>query len=180
MTTPATSSSTEDFCAHTSVGVLIRSPDGLLMFERRTPPAGIAPVAGHLDQHGGPEAAAHAEVTEEVGLTVTHLHLLLEQWRPNQCRRTPTGPVGHHWWIFEAQVSGSLCPSAREVRTPRWIHPDQLQQYALRTAAYAEGRLSREKFEQEPGLEPVWVRFLHDLQLLTVPARTLDRIDTVL
>lgn len=79
MTAPDTSSSAERFCDHASVGVLISSPDGLLVFERATPPAGIAPVAGHLDRHGGPEAAAHAEVTEEVGLTVTHLHLLLKQ-----------------------------------------------------------------------------------------------------
>ncbi len=177
--TPATSSA-ESLCDHASVGVFISSPAGLLVFERRTPPAGIALVAGHLDRHGSPEAAARAEVPEEVGLIVTHLRLLLEQWRPNRCRRTPTGPVGHHWWLFEAQVSGSIHPSAREVRAPRWIQPDQLQQYALRTAAYAEGRLSREEFKQKPGLEPVWVRFLHDLQLLTLPARTLDRIDTVL
>lgn len=180
MSIPSTPSSAESFCDHTSVGVLIPSPDGLLVFERATPPAGIAPVAGHLDRHGGPEAAAHAEVSEEVGLTVIHLHLLLEQWRPNQCGRTPTGPVGHQWWIFEARVSGPLRPSAREVRTPRWIHPGQLQQYALRTAAYAERHLDGEEFEWEPGLEPVWVRFLHDLQILTLPARALNRIDTVL
>ncbi|MGW7433259.1 NUDIX domain-containing protein [Streptomyces sp. NPDC054861] len=176
----ALSAAGEKRCDHASVGAVISSPAGLLVFERATPPAGIAPVAGHLDQHGSPEQAARAEAAEEVGLTVTHLQLLLEQWRPNRCRRTPTGPVGHHWWIFTAHVSGSLRPSAREVRAPRWIHLDQLHQYARRTTAYAEGRLSRQEFEQEPGLEPVWVRFLHDLQLLDLPARALDQIDTVL
>lgn len=180
MTAPAAPSSAASICDHLSVGVLISSPDGLLMFERATPPAGVAPVAGHLDRHGDPKAAAHAEVTEEVGFTVTHLRLLLKQWRQNRCRRTPTGPVGHRWWIFQAQVSGTLHPSAREVRSPRWARPDQLQQYALRTAAYTEGHLAREEFEHEPGLEPVWVRFLYDLQLLTLPAGVLDRIDTVL
>ncbi len=178
MTAP--SSSAEKVCDHASVGVLISSPDGLLVFERAQPPAGIAPVAGHLAPHGGPEAAAHAEVAEEVGLTVTHLHPLLRQGRPNKCRRVPTGPIGHQWWIFQAQVSGTLRPSDREVRSPRWIHPDRLQQYALRTVAYAEGHLDREGFEHEPSLEPVWVRFLHDLHLLTVPAGALDRIETVL
>lgn len=109
-----------------------------------------------------------------VGLTVTHLHLLLEQWRPDHCRRTPSGPVGHHWWIFQGKVSGSLCPSTREVRAPRWIHPDQLQQHA----EYANGWLSSEEFES--GLEPVWCCFLHDLELVTLPSADLDRIEAVL
>ncbi|MET8014765.1 NUDIX hydrolase [Streptomyces sp. NPDC005271] len=179
MTAPATSPSGK-LCDHASIGVLISCPDGLLVFERATLPTGIAPVAGHLDQHGSPEQAACDEVAEEVGLAVTHLHPLLEQWRPNRCRRTPTGPVGHRWWIFQAQVSGTVRPSLREVRAPRWMHPDQLQHYALRTAAYAEGSLDKAEFEQDPGLEPVWVRFLHDLQLITLPPTVLDRIDGVL
>ncbi|MEU0821733.1 NUDIX hydrolase [Streptomyces mirabilis] len=181
MTTAAPApGSRESFCDHTSVGVLISSPSGLLVFDRVTPPAGLAPVAGHVDQHGGPEQAARDEVTEEVGLTVTRLHLLLDQWRPNRCRRTPTGPVGHRWRIFQAEVSGSLRPSAREVRDPRWVHPEQLREHALRTASYADGHLSREEFEREPGLEPVWCRFLHDLELITLSSLALDRIDAVL
>ncbi|MFE3517574.1 NUDIX hydrolase [Streptomyces sp. NPDC059166] len=108
----------EDTCDHTSVGVLIPGPEGLLMFERATPPTGLAPVAGHIDQHGSPEQAARSEVAEEVGLTVTRLHPLLTQWRPNRCRRTPTGPVGHQWWILQAEVRGTLRPSAREVHAP--------------------------------------------------------------
>ncbi|MEU5898752.1 NUDIX hydrolase [Streptomyces venezuelae] len=167
-------------CDHASVGVLISSPSGLLVFERATPPAGIAPVAGHVDEHGGPEQAARAEVTEEVGLTVTHLHPLLNQWRPNHCRRTPIGPVGHRWWIFQAEVSGTLRPSPREVSAPRWLRPTRLRQYAARTAAYANGHLNREEFEQEPGLEPVWCRFLHDLDLVTLATADLDRIEAVL
>ncbi|MFJ8969647.1 MULTISPECIES: NUDIX hydrolase [Streptomyces] len=167
-------------CDHASVGVMISSPSGLLVFKRATPPAGMALVAGHVDEHGGPEQAARDEVTEEVGLNVTRLHLLLDQWRPNRCRRTPSGPVGHHWWIFQAEVSGSLCPSPREIRAPRWIHPDQLQQHALRTAAYANGAVNHEEFEREPGLEPVWCRFLHDLELVTLSPAALDRIEAVL
>ncbi|WP_326841036.1 hypothetical protein OHB33_00740 [Streptomyces sp. NBC_01558] len=105
---------------------------------------------------------------------------MLDQWRANRCRRTPSGPVGHHWWIFQAGFSGSLCPSPREIRAPRWIRPAQLQQQARRTAAYANGCLDREEFEHEPGLEPVWCRFLHDLELVTLPSADLDRIKAVL
>lgn len=71
-------------------------------------------------------------------------------------------------------------PLAREVRAPRWVQPGQLQQHALRTAAYANGHLDREEFEREPGLEPVWCRFLHDLELVTLPSADLDRIEAVL
>ncbi|MEU6230537.1 NUDIX hydrolase [Streptomyces sp. NPDC047042] len=183
MTTPARPGdhdSETPCCDHTSVGVLISSPAGLLVFERATPPAGIAPVAGHVDQHGSPEQAAHAETAEEVGLAVTHLHLLLTMWRPNRCRRPAVDRVGHNWWIYQAQASGPIRPSAREVRAPRWIHPDKLQQHAQRTAAYATGRLSEREFTETPGLAPVWVRFLHDLQLVTMPADTLSLIDTVI
>lgn len=160
--------------------MLIASPAGLLVFERATPPAGIAPVAGHVDRHGGPEQAARTEVAEEVGLTVTHLHLLLTAWRSNRCRRLTTGAVGHHWWIYEARAAGLIRPSAREVRGPRWIHPDQLQQHTHRTVAYAESHLSEPEFAAQPGLAPVWVRFLHELQLVTLPDDTLNQIDTVI
>ncbi|WP_405728722.1 NUDIX hydrolase [Streptomyces sp. NBC_00028] len=169
-----------DHCDHTSVGVLVSSSAGLLVFDRATPPIGIAPVAGHIDQHGSPEQAAQVEAAEEVGLTVSHLHLVLETRRSNQCRRRPTGPVGHHWWIFKAQASGPLRPSHREVRAPRWIHPTLLQHHALRTAAYAQGHLSGQAFEREPGLAPVWVRFFHDLHLVTLHDDVLDQIDSVI
>ncbi|NKQ54564.1 NUDIX hydrolase [Amycolatopsis sp. K13G38] len=179
---PPTSShgSGTKYCDHAAVGVLISSPDGLLVFERARPPAGIAPVAGHVDQHGGPEQAARIEVAEEVGLTVTSLDLLLTAWRPNHCRRPTSDHVGHQWWIYRAQTSGPIRPSAQEVRAPRWLHQDQLQQYAHRTAAYAEGQLSEEQFTAKPGLEPVWVRFLHELQLVRLPDDILSLIDKVL
>ncbi|WP_329537117.1 NUDIX domain-containing protein (plasmid) [Streptomyces sp. NBC_01450] len=136
--------SKESFCDHTSVGVLISSPSGLLVFDRVTPPAGLAPVAGHVDQHGGPEQAARDEVTEEAGLTVTRLHLLLDQWRPNRCRRTPTGPVGHHWWIFQAEASRSLRPSAREVRG-----------WATEHTYYSKRSFLRHAVDPRPELAPV-------------------------
>jgi hypothetical protein len=88
--------------------------------------------------------------------------------------------VGHRWWIYEAQASGPIRPSAREVRAPRWLHPDQLQQHARQTAAYAEGRLNKDEFTAQPGLAPVWVRFLHELQLVTLDEDTLNLIDTVI
>jgi 8-oxo-dGTP pyrophosphatase MutT (NUDIX family) len=177
---PTGSGGKTKYCDHAAVGVLISSLAGLLVFERARPPAGIAPVAGHVDQHGGPEQAARNEVAEEVGLTVTSLHLLTTVWRPNRCRRPTSARVGHHWSVYRAEVSGRIRPSAEEVRAPRWLSPDQLQQYAHRTAAYAEGQLSEEQFTAEPGLEPVWVRFLHELEFVTLPDDALSLIEKVL
>ncbi|MFD2398901.1 hypothetical protein ACFSVJ_21990 [Prauserella oleivorans] len=74
-------------------------------------------------------------------------------------------------------IGQPICPRGAR---PRWLHQDQLQQYAHRTAAYAEGQLSEEQFTANPGLEPVWVRFLHELQLVTLPDDTLSSIDQVL
>lgn len=177
---PGSGSGKTKYCDHAAVGVLISSPAGLLVFERARPPAGIAPVAGHVDQHGGPEQAARDEVGEEVGLAVTSLRLLTTAWRPNRCRRPTSDRVGHHWSIYRAEAFGEIRPSAKEVRAPRWLLPEQLQQYAHRTAAYAEGRLSEEQFAAEPGLEPVWVRFLHELRLVTLPDDALSLIEKVL
>jgi ADP-ribose pyrophosphatase YjhB (NUDIX family) len=80
------------------------------------PPAGIAPVAGHVDQHGGPEHAACAEVGEEVGLVVTSLHLVTSVCRPNRCRRLTRNRVGHQWSIYRAEASGQIRSSPRETR----------------------------------------------------------------
>ncbi|MFE9454036.1 NUDIX domain-containing protein [Streptomyces sp. NPDC006739] len=109
------------------------------MFDRVIAPVGVAPVAAHVDQYGGPEQAACDDVREEMGVTVTHFRLLLDQWRPARCCHTPADPVSHHLWIFQAEVSGSLRPSPGEARDPRWVHPDQLQEHALPSASYADG-----------------------------------------
>lgn len=167
-------------CDHTSVGVLIAEARGLLLFERATPPVGIAPVAGHVDDHGDAEQAARNEVREELGLTVTSVHLLIEQWRPNHCRRTSADPAGHQWSVFQARFSGELRPSAREVRAPRWVPMDQVQQLAMRTAALADGRLNETTFRQAPGIEPVWCGFLQTLDVITVPKPALARIEALL
>ncbi|EGE39592.1 NUDIX domain-containing protein [Streptomyces griseus] len=166
------------YCDHTSVGVLVHSPDGLLMFQRATPPWGIAPVAGHIDGHGSPEQAAVTETLEEVGLHITRLQLVHTQWKPNPCRRTPRGPVGHQWSVFDAEASGDLRPSARETRSPRWMTTDTLQQAAQRTAAYAAGELRREDWEQTPGLEPVWCGLLSTLGLIRLEQADRARIQS--
>lgn len=158
-------------CDRASVGVLVTDEAGrLLMIERGTFPTGIAPVAGHLDDHGDPERAARAEVAEEVGLEVVELTQVTGGWRPNRCRRKVVGkaPAGHHWSVYRASVTGELAPSPRETRAVRWLEAAEVQELVDRTAAYARGELSEAEFGRAPGIEPVWVWWLHALGMVNI------------
>ncbi len=166
-------------CDNTSVGVIvIDGTDRYLLIERSTPPFGIAPVAGHIDNHGGPQSAARNEVNEEVGLTILNLRKLCELWRPNPCRR-PAGPggIGHHWTLYQATVEGELRTSPDEVRAARWINTDELQALAERTAAHARGHLTSKEFLAKPGLQPVWVHFLAVQRLIRMSQKDLAAVD---
>ncbi len=149
-------------CDNASVGVLIADQAGrLLMFERVRPPLGTAPPAGHVDDHGGYESAAAAEVAEEVGLTVVSLDLVAEGWRGNRCRRE-AGPfgVGHYWRVYAATVTGELDPDAAEARNAGWYTPAEVREPAARTVVYATGGTTTSEFAAQPGIEPVWLRWL--------------------
>jgi 8-oxo-dGTP pyrophosphatase MutT (NUDIX family) len=167
-------------CDHQCVGVLVNDDDGrLLLFRRKTEPWGVAPVAGHVDDHGTPTEAARAETSEEVGLSVPVLSPLGDRdglWLPNRCRRTPGGqPVGHRWWLYSASVpGGSRTPIAanREQSGAGWHLKHQIEALATRTVAYAVGDVTEREFRADPGLEPVWVLLLYrlgHLQPLTQP-----------
>jgi ADP-ribose pyrophosphatase YjhB (NUDIX family) len=159
-------------CDNASVGVLITDDAGrYLMFDRATPPPGCAPPAGHVwDDHRSYDDAARAEVSEEVGLTVETLERLpIGGWRHNRCRRTPgSRGLGHEWQVFRATVTGTLVPSVRETRNVRWLTVGEMQALAERTVSYAYAEMSDAEFARAPGIEPVWVGCLADLDLVSV------------
>ncbi len=170
-------------CDNRSVGVLITDThDRLLMFRRVKYPVGIAPVAGHVDEHGTYTIAARAEVMEEVGLTVTGLRRVTGGWVPYPCRRQPasaTSPqIGHQWAVYQATTHGTdirLAPD--EAAAANWYTHGQVQTLAEQTVMHAAGLISAEEFMVEPGLEPVWVRWLLDVGLVTIEASELDLVD---
>lgn len=157
-------------CDGRVAGVIITHAGRLLMFERATFPAGLAPVAGHLDAHGSALDAAVIETWQEVGLRLRRENLTVVEagWRPGLCRRTPLrqGPDavpdgGHHWTIFTAEASGNaaLDPDEREARRPRWMTPVEVAERALLTCQWAAGEVDDDSaFGPAPAVEPVWVR----------------------
>lgn len=161
-------------CCTTSVGVLILSEDRteMLLIERATPPAGIAPVAGHaLDEHASYEDAARKEVEEEIGLEVSGLTLLRPcGFHPGRCRRT--GSAGHDWRLYEATVNHTdVSASAREVADVGWWSLEEIQRLAERTVDRAAGLIRPRDFELCPGLEPVWCHWLTELGYISLPAQ---------
>lgn len=166
-------------CDGNSVGVLIFDDhDRLLMITRAKPPAGIAPVAGHVKDEN-PEFthldAAVAEVSEEVGLAVAREDLVqvYARWQPNRCgAQVPAPSRGHEWRVYRARSwSGKITAAEDEVRGTAWYEPAQVQELADRTIAYARGRVSEEEWQARPGLEPVWV------DILAITPRRLDRAE---
>ena len=152
-------------CDNTSVGMLIRNNKGnLLLIERRKQPFGFAPPAGHVDDHGSFENAAEDEVKEEVGLIPKNLKFIAEGRKNNRCRRE--GGDWHYWKIYEVEISGDLKPSAEETKQAEWFSVLRLQELAERTKLYLNGQIPQDKWQANPGLEPVWFEWLSELKII--------------
>lgn len=156
-------------CDNLSVGVIIRDNSGnIALLKRAKFPVGISPVAGHVDDHGSPEQAAKDETSEEMGLTVLDLKKTKIYGRlvNNVCRRE--GGDHHTWYVYETTVEDTvLRPSEDETKGASWYDQNQLQAFADRTKAYHEGKISEAEWEENPGLEDVWVSFLSELGYIT-------------
>jgi 8-oxo-dGTP pyrophosphatase MutT (NUDIX family) len=152
-------------CDHASVGVVIRDPQGrFALLKRAKYPIGIAPAAGHIDDHGSPEQAARDEVYEELGLSTNELQNTAIQDRrvDNKCRRI--GGNYHQWYVYNVTVEDTaLRPSKDETKGAAWFDKGELQTLADRTAAYHAGKIAESEWEANPGLEEVWVPFMREL-----------------
>jgi ADP-ribose pyrophosphatase YjhB (NUDIX family) len=152
-------------CDHTSVGVLAWRSGRLLLIERRKPPVGIAPPAGHVDQHGSFEAAAAAELFEETGLHSGRFDLLKSAAYRNPCRRP--GGDWHHWRIYEAtDLWGELHPSPSETKGARWYDLNEIVILHDRTRLFQRGSISLSDWEKSPGIEPIWADIFDELRML--------------
>lgn len=169
-------------CDHKSVGVIITDPAGrFLLLTRAKPPAGRAPVAGHVDEHGEFLEAAIAEAREEVGVDIGRPKRVINEYCiGNICRRPPSRPVhdGHTWTIFQAQVTDTATSfDADETRGGDWYTPAQLQKLADRTVGWVLGWVGDADFAADPGLEPVWISWMSLLGYVKVSEADLNAVE---
>lgn len=86
-------------CDNTSVGILVRNDDKILLIERKQYNFGFAFPAGHGDGDS-PLVCAKKELGEEVGLTMEEGVVKLEMTLQNPCKRE--GGTYHDWSVVEA------------------------------------------------------------------------------
>lgn len=168
-------------CDGASVGVLIRDDGGQVLVGTRSDGAGIAPIAGHVfDAHTSYEDAAVAEAAEEAGMTVVpgSLEFTVGGYRANRCAHGdgPNGP-GHVWRIYTARATGTPHSADGEMLDLHWATRGELAVLIARTAARAHGRVTDAEWRAEPGLEPVWCRWLVLADVTSAPLKDLAAID---
>ena len=161
----------ERYCDNKSVGVILKNRKReLALLKRARFPIGIAPAAGHIDNHGSPEQAAIDELSEELGITLSisalHRTIIDKRRVANECRRI--GGDYHFWTIYEAETDiTDLAPDPDETNGAFWYKKAALQSIADRTREYQEGNVDQLEWADNPGLEPVWVDFLKELGYIT-------------
>lgn len=160
----------EKVCDNKSVGIIIHGPqDSYALLRRAFFPIGYAPAAGHVDAHGSPEQAAIDEAHEELGLTIAPADLnktaIAGTRFNNHCRRK--GGTFHDWWVFDVtKFTGELVPDPTETKGAAWYGAQDLQLLADRTRQYQAQMIDQQDWQNEPGLEEVWVTILEQLGLI--------------
>ena len=151
-------------CDHTSVGMLVWRDDKLLLIERKRPPFGFAPPAGHVDGDASFEGAARRELREEVGLGAEDIQFLAEGRKNNPCRRK--GGTWHDWKIYKVEATGEVAGSEDETKRTDFYSKDELSALAGKTENYLRGKIKQDDWEASPGLEPVWYEWLKELKII--------------
>ncbi len=145
--------------------MLVKREGKILLIERRIPPFGFAPPAGHVDDGEEFEDAAQRELEEEVGLKVKEIRLLAEKRRDNRCSR-PEGDW-HHWKVYEVESDGEVKRSPEETKRAGWYDHTSIASLAKRTESYLSGEISEKEWEERPGIEPVWLDWFRELGIVT-------------
>lgn len=151
-------------CDHTSVGMLVWKNAELLLIERKKPPFGFAPPAGHVDTDTSFEDAARRELKEEVGLFTKEIKLLIEGRKENPCRRD--GGSWHYWKIYSIETDGEILRSIDETKRAGYYNGEELLRLAIKTEKYVAGEGKQNAWEASPGLEPVWYEWLKELKII--------------
>lgn len=153
-----------NICDHKSVGMIVYGGDDILLIERKKQPFGFAPPAGHIDGDRTFEESAIRELREEVGLTAINLKLLIKGRKENHCRREDG--TWHYWEIYEVEATNEVERSKDETKQANWFSKDQITKLAERTREYLSGKIPENEWENNPGLEPVWLEWFEELKII--------------
>ena len=151
-------------CDNKSVGMLVWRDGTLLLIERKKPPFGFAPPAGHIDGDNSFEESAKRELQEEVDLRAQNIKLLIESRKENSCRRE--GGDWHYWKIYQVEAEGEIKRSEDETKQAIFYKKDDLLLLAAKTEKYLHGDIGQDDWEKSPGLEPVWYEWLKELKII--------------
>lgn len=151
-------------CDHKSVGMLVWRDNKLFLIERKKPPFGFAPPAGHIDGDVSFEESAKRELKEEIGLETKGIKLLIEGRKENPCRREDG--TWHYWKIYEVKTTGEVLKSKDEVKQAGFYTKDDLLILASKTENYFRGEIKQDDWKKSPGLEPVWHKWLKELKII--------------
>lgn len=155
---------TTELCDHKSVGMLVWKNDQLLLIERKRPPFGFAPPAGHVDGDMSFEESVKRELKEEVGLEANSIQLLAEGRKDNPCRRE--GGTWHNWKVYLLEARGELRENKDEAKRIGFYAKSDLLGLAAKTEKYLKGEINEDDWQSSPGLEPVWYQWLKELKII--------------
>lgn len=153
-----------DICDNQSVGVIVQNSGEFLLLQRAKFPWGLAPPAGHIDDHGSAIEAALAEVYEEVGieLPINSLIKVIDYRRINNVCRRPGGDY-HNWTVFIAESeTRETKASADETDGLLWISSTGLQYLANDTRNFDPNNVN----QKSKVLEKIWLDFFVELEII--------------
>lgn len=152
-------------CNNTSVGMIVKKNDQILLIEKKKYPFGFAPPAGHVDEGESYENAAKRELLEEVGMVSTEIKILIEGKKNNKCRRP--GGSWHYWKIYEVQYDSDKVKIKKdEVKNANWYSLDEIEILIQKTKRYIANEISEKEWESSPGLEPVWYEWFKEIKII--------------
>lgn len=166
-------------CDNESTGIVIKDGDKFVAIKRINFPISIAFPAGHNDGDT-PEDTARKEMSEEVSLDADELsHLLKDEKLQNGCKRE--GGTWHNWNVFEAVKWSGKLKAASDAKEAFPVSKEELESLSKRTLSVLDelgisleelDRATSEvvkypRWEDNPGLEPVWIVLLKKIGILS-------------
>ena len=151
---------TTPICNNTSVGIIVKRFNDLLLIERQKYPYGFACPAGHVEPHEAYASAANRELREETGLTgrtTTSFTPVAHGKRFNRCRRE-RGDF-HYWIVYQTELKDDalyhntddlLSHTEDESKRIGFYTPEQVRHLATRTELYQAQLISDDEWRMSP------------------------------